>query len=364
MRQSGVLFLSTMIVALGCARVFAIDGTPLALVLSGGGAKGAYEVGVWKELEESGLAPRVKAISGTSVGAINAALFATRPKASETLWLENMKDVFSINSNRVGASLQKSLDQMSDAIDQYNKVRQTELYAAAKRLGVAIDALPAEEIEAAEKTARRSGWGNLLLSLSLRISSDIVDVELSDSSCTGYIDSSRLVAVLDANLPKDWPADAPVVYATAVEKGAGKASQTWQLNGEPHDRRVLMISASAAIPVAHDTVSIDGKTYVDGGWESKGGDNVPLVPILENHPNIKTAIIVYLDDEKHLPKGRLEKNRDAAKKAGVRLVEIIPSENIGGAFNGWQGVFDSSPDTARKLIALGREDARRALELN
>ena len=58
---------------------------------------------------------------------------------------------------------------------------------------------------------------------------------------------------------------------------------------------------------------------------------------------------------------RVEKNRTAAEAAGVRLVEIIPSENIGGAFDGWQGVFDASPETARRLIALGREDAKKML---
>jgi len=59
---------------------------------------------------------------------------------------------------------------------------------------------------------------------------------------------------------------------------------------------------------------------------------------------------------------RVEKNRTAAEAAGVRLVEIIPSENIGGAFDGWQGVFDASTETARHLIELGRKDARKALQ--
>ena len=132
------------------------------------------------------------------------------------------------------------------------------------------------------------------------------------------------------------------------------------LNGESHERRVLILRASAAIPVGFDTVSIDGKTYVDGGWEAKGGNNVPLGPILERHPEIKTAIVVYLADEKHLNRDRFEKNRAAATAAGVRLVEIVPSEDIGGAF-GWAGVFDASPETARHLIELGRKDARKVL---
>lgn len=42
------------------------------LVLAGGGTKGAYEVGVWQALQELNI--KIKAISGTSIGAINAAL--------------------------------------------------------------------------------------------------------------------------------------------------------------------------------------------------------------------------------------------------------------------------------------------------
>jgi hypothetical protein len=46
---------------------------------------------------------------------------------------------------------------------------------------------------------------------------------------------------------------------------------------------------------------------------------------------------------------------------GRQLVEIIPSEDIGGLFGGWEGVFDASPETARRLIALGKKDARKVL---
>ena len=45
-----------------------------ALVLSGGGARGAYEAGVWQALTELGI--EIDIITGTSVGAINAAMIA------------------------------------------------------------------------------------------------------------------------------------------------------------------------------------------------------------------------------------------------------------------------------------------------
>ena len=45
-----------------------------ALVLAGGGARGGYQVGVWRALTELGWNPQI--ITGTSVGSLNGAMFA------------------------------------------------------------------------------------------------------------------------------------------------------------------------------------------------------------------------------------------------------------------------------------------------
>jgi len=45
-----------------------------ALVLAGGGAKGAYQIGAWKAFKELGI--EICAVAGASVGALNATLFA------------------------------------------------------------------------------------------------------------------------------------------------------------------------------------------------------------------------------------------------------------------------------------------------
>ena len=45
-----------------------------ALVLAGGGARGSYQVGVWRALTELGWRPGI--ITGTSVGSLNGAMFA------------------------------------------------------------------------------------------------------------------------------------------------------------------------------------------------------------------------------------------------------------------------------------------------
>ena len=58
-----------------------------AIALEGGGARGAYQIGAWRALEEAGI--RYNAVSGTSVGALNGAFMAMRdlPRA-EKIWKE------------------------------------------------------------------------------------------------------------------------------------------------------------------------------------------------------------------------------------------------------------------------------------
>lgn len=59
-----------------------------ALILAGGGGKGAYEIGVWKAMRECGADKRIAAVSGTSVGGLNGALFAQGDyDAAERIWL-------------------------------------------------------------------------------------------------------------------------------------------------------------------------------------------------------------------------------------------------------------------------------------
>ena len=50
------------------------QNTTKALVLAGGGARGSYQVGVWRALTELGWRPQI--ITGTSVGSLNGAMFA------------------------------------------------------------------------------------------------------------------------------------------------------------------------------------------------------------------------------------------------------------------------------------------------
>ncbi|MBQ3185797.1 MAG: patatin-like phospholipase family protein, partial [Firmicutes bacterium] len=63
-----------------------------ALVLSGGGSRGAYEIGVWKALKELDI--KIDMVFGTSVGSINGALIVQGDlELAERLWQELETDM-------------------------------------------------------------------------------------------------------------------------------------------------------------------------------------------------------------------------------------------------------------------------------
>lgn len=67
-------------------------GEKVALVLGGGGARGAYEIGVWKACREEGIS--IDIVTGASIGSINGALVAQDDfDLAESLWKEVEMDM-------------------------------------------------------------------------------------------------------------------------------------------------------------------------------------------------------------------------------------------------------------------------------
>lgn len=70
-----------------------------ALALAGGGTRGAFQVGVWQALKELGI--EISAICGTSIGAVNGAMFVSG-KDGEELWKTiKAQDVADIEGNNM-----------------------------------------------------------------------------------------------------------------------------------------------------------------------------------------------------------------------------------------------------------------------
>ena len=59
----------------------------IGLVLAGGGGKGSYQIGVMKALHQLDLLKKIEGVAGTSVGALNAALFLNEDiHVAERMW--------------------------------------------------------------------------------------------------------------------------------------------------------------------------------------------------------------------------------------------------------------------------------------
>ena len=229
--------------------------TPLGLVLSGGGAKGAYEVGVWQALHEAEIAGDVAAVSGTSIGAVNAALFASwpDPKGAERLWLENLEKVFVANDRVLQmASERKFVEYLEGKKREYADIA-----------GLSVDNLPKDSLKAIEREARREFNRKGVLK-DVASALDMYTKSIAGEASDGLCDGGALRTALENNLPTNWPGATPRVYVTALMSGDWK-SQSFCLNEGTSEERIRRLLASTAIPVVFPPVDIEGKLYVHGG---------------------------------------------------------------------------------------------------
>lgn len=294
------------------------DSESVGLVLSGGGAKGAFQAGVWKAMCELGIADRIRVISGTSVGAINGAAFAVLrdPSRVRDIWIRHIEDVVSPNFSLV--------DPRALVPAVLNAVRGQPF----PFLGI----------------FSRDGL--------VRILSEVVSRPLLDSATDIYVTSLACKGCVIETFE-----------STAYEL------MRFHLNKELSAQRVRQkILASAAIPWGFDPVEIDGVRYVDGAYESAGGDNVPIAPILENHPEIKTIYVVHCNSRQVSP------GTDVAWKAkGRKVIEVRPRQTLPGilddfnflnslSFKSWSGVLSFRSEYAENYFCAGYSDGLVALQ--
>lgn len=107
-----------------------------ALVLGGGGAKGAYEIGAIAALEELGI--RAGSVYGTSVGALNAAMYAQGDMdIAEALWSSlHLQDVISAESGTLADDVENLFDHPEKLLEFITR------YAQQK----GVDVTPLQEI--------------------------------------------------------------------------------------------------------------------------------------------------------------------------------------------------------------------------
>ncbi len=156
-----------------------------AIALEGGGAKGAYQVGAWRALEDAGI--RYNAVSGTSVGALNGAMMAMRDLAgAEKLW----KDIrFSQVMNVDDETMDRIMKMDFDNFDQVKNALRT-IRDIVKAGGVDVEPLRnllSEWVD--EEKIRRSGVEFFLPTYSLtdREALEVVASELPEGELAGML---------------------------------------------------------------------------------------------------------------------------------------------------------------------------------
>lgn len=214
----------------------------VGLVLSGGGGKGSYQIGVLKALREYGWEERISAISGTSVGALNTGLFLQRDlELAEEIWL-------SISPSQI---LLLQADHLIHQLILSGIIRSTPplvLYWA-RRL-------------AQHGVFSREGMLDILYNQ--------LDLSL----------------ISEARIP---------AYATCFDLFSSGA-EYFSLNRRPPEEIASILLASSAIPLLFGTVEIDGREYVDGGLR----DNVPIQPLYRIGCDV--IIVLYLDRSQEIPR--------------------------------------------------------------
>lgn len=266
------------------------ENQKIGLVFSGGGLKGGYEIGVWKALLEKGVAQKITAVSGTSVGALNSMLFAKGDyAAAENLWLGVTRgDLLYLPETEKAGRLARTLLEAPDTDSLMER------FAAGAAIPAAVQQLFGETV-----------------------------AELDDA---GVFSTDRLLALIRGQITPAQAAALPIeTYVTCsrivsksylLGREGGTVSETFEVRSRAAEVEQLLL-ASAAIPVVYPPVRIGGADYVDGGFTP--GGNTPVMPLYAR--GYRRIIVVYLQKK---TEARIRK-RDYPF---AEFAEIIPGDEL------------------------------------
>ena len=272
------------------------------LVFSGGGGKGAYEIGVWKALEEYGTDRMVGAVSGGSVGGLNGALFIHGDYfAAEKLW--------------------KSIDT--------DKILQLDLAEIAKKVVTALAVSPIPGMNKAKFLSNAAAW----------------------LKGKGWFTRDGLIRLIEESGVCPVLESSAIPFHVCVLNGNTGRLEYPRLNGKPKEEVSLWLLATSAIPGIFGSVDINGSEYYDGCvFPGKFGNATPYQPLIDEH-GCTHIINVYLD---RAPVMR--KEQDGYQ--GVKFWNIVPAKE----FEGMICSLNFSPENIEKLIKQGYRDTRKILE--
>lgn len=209
----------------------------IGLVLSGGGGKGAYELGVWKALKELNIDKYIEVFSGTSIGAFNAILFAQdNIEMAEALWEE-----------------------------------------------VTIDKLiPISKFDLLKK-----GIGLFIGTKNINFAKKYMNQKIDEGSVSKDGAKEIIDKYLNIETVKN---NNKICYAACTELPDFKVKY-FKVNDYSEEIGKDIIIASASLPLIYEATEVIGGRYIDGGI----ADNTPIQPVYGEGCDI--IIVVLLSKE-------------------------------------------------------------------
>jgi NTE family protein len=216
----------------------------VVIVLQGGGALGAYQVGVYEALHEAGIEPDW--VIGTSIGAINAALIAGNPRA---LRLERLRQFWS---------------QVEQRWPEWGVLAALGLGGLAPNAATVMNGIPAFF------RPNPQAWRGVRAD---------VGIEQAAYYSTEPLRETLLALVDFAHLGDG---------GTRMTVGAVNANSGAMHYFDSRRQRlgVEHVMASGALPPAFPAVRVDGEPYWDGGIYS----NTPIEAVLDDNPRRDSLI--------------------------------------------------------------------------
>lgn len=312
----------------------------VGLVLSGGGAKGAYQVGVIKALSDLGA--QVDMVSGASIGALNGGVLASAPSLAEGA--ERLEKLWRVLAE--------------DTPLKFKAPGYLSLLCAAGLSingGAAINALG----QFASLAAYRVGI--------------TLPAQLNHVFDSGLLCDKRLQALLDEFLDASALAHGLPLYASVYESHGGFVdllsvmaseiggpdtpdSRFHHVQSFPEKDQRAILLASAAIPLLFSSRKVDEGLYSDGGqggWQKMQG-NTPIQPLIQAGCNL--VIVSHLSD------GSLWSRDDFPD---TTIVEVRPKSSIArdhGFFGGAKDLLGFDPIKIPDWIEQGYQDTRHCVE--
>lgn len=305
-----------------------VEQYKVGLVLTGGGAKGAYHVGAMQAIAEIDIP--VHGVAGASIGALNGAIVSTSDsvqQASEVMkeiWLELASSETVAFSKKIPAYITMMLG-----------------------MGAAFNAMPvlSSTIAAGGRIAEEFGFG-------------------SSTSDVGLLDDSPLVKLLNQYISADaikkglpmfvsvYESDSALrdilgVLRSSLRLGNTRESDFLHLQSLNDSEIQQALMASAALPLLFQSRQIQGKYYTDGGqgdWYGVGG-NTPVKPLV--YAGYKTLIVVHLCDGS---------SWDRNLYPNTNIIEVRPRSEISSGNNA-KDLLGFDPSRINSLIDQGYEDS-------